>query len=142
MDQGLLTMPNEARSAGAIRSYLADRLNRLRVDNHAAFEMLVAAGEAVANACLHGKRRHGNGVIEVSCDRKSADVVVTVTDDGPGFDLSILDFAAPPYPLEDGRRGFFLMRQLSDEVEVETNRGGTRVTLVRKVGRRMDRKAS
>jgi serine/threonine-protein kinase RsbW len=142
MDEGLLTMPNEARSAGAIRSYLADRLNRLRVDNHAAFEMQVAAGEAVANACLHGKRRHENGVIEVSCDRKSANVVVTVSDDGPGFDLSILDFAAPPYPLEDGRRGFFLMRQLSDEVEVETNRGGTRVTLVRKVRRRMDRKAS
>jgi anti-sigma regulatory factor (Ser/Thr protein kinase) len=142
MDQGLLTMPNEARSASAIRSYLADRLNGLRVDNHSAFEMLVAAGEAVSNSCLHGKKRDGNGVVEVGCDRKSADVVVTVSDDGPGFDLSILDFAAPPYPLEDGRRGFFLMRQLSDEVEVETNRGGTRVTLVRRVGRRMDRKAS
>jgi serine/threonine-protein kinase RsbW len=142
MDEGLLTMPNEARSAGEVRSYLAERLNRLRVDNHSAFEVLLAAGEAVANACLHGKKRDGNGAIEVSCDRKNADVVVTVSDDGPGFDLSLLDFAAPPYPLEDGRRGFFLMRQLSDEVEVETNRGGTRVTLVRKVGRRMDRKAS
>jgi serine/threonine-protein kinase RsbW len=142
MDKGLLTMPNEARSAGEIRSYLADRLNGLRVDNHAAFELLVAAGEAIANACLHGKKRDGNGVIEVSCDRKSADVIVTVSDDGPGFDLSVLDFAAPPYPLEDGRRGFFLMRQLSDEVEVETNPGGTRVTLVRQAGRRMDRKAS
>lgn len=135
-------MPNEARSAGAIRSYLTDRLNRLRVDNHSAFEMLVAAGEAVANACLHGKKRDGNGVIEVSCDRKSAAVVVTVSDDGPGFDLSMLDFSIPPHPLENGRRGFFLMRQLSDEVEVETNRGGTRVTLVRKVGNKMDRKAS
>jgi anti-sigma regulatory factor (Ser/Thr protein kinase) len=142
MDEGLLTKRNEARSAGEIRSYLADQLNRLRVDNHAAFEMLVAAGEAVANACLHGKRRDGDGVIEVSCDRKSADVIVTVSDDGPGFDLSILDFSAPPYPLEDGRRGFFLMRQLSDEVEVETNPGGTRVTLVRQAGRRVDRKAS
>jgi anti-sigma regulatory factor (Ser/Thr protein kinase) len=142
MDDGLLRMPNEARSAGAIRSHLADRLNRLRVDNHTAFEVLVAAGEAVANACLHGKQRDRNGVIEVSCDRRSAEVQVTVSDDGPGFDLSILDFSAPPYPLEDGRRGFFLMRQLSDEVEVETNRSGTRVTLVRRVGRRMDRKAS
>ena len=142
MDEGLLTMPNEARSAGAIRSYLADRLTRLRVDNHAAFEMVVAAGEAVANACLHGKPRGETGVIEVSCDRKSADVIVTVADDGPGFDISLLDFSAPPYPLEDGHRGFFLMRQLSDEVEVETNRAGTRVTLVRNVGGRVDRKAS
>jgi serine/threonine-protein kinase RsbW len=142
MDQGILTMPNEARSAAAIRSFLADRLNQLRVDNQAAFEMLVASGEAVANACLHGRRRDRKGVLEVSCDRRSPALVVTVSDNGPGFDPDSMDVAAPPHPLESGRRGFFLMRELTDEVAIESNRRGTKVTLVRKIDSRIDRKAS
>jgi anti-sigma regulatory factor (Ser/Thr protein kinase) len=142
MDKGSLTAPNEPRSAAAIRSFLADRLDQLRVDNQAAFEMLVAAGEAVANACLHGRRRDRKGVIEVTCDRRSPAVVVTVADDGPGFDPHGLDASGPPHPLENGRRGFFLMRELTDEVEIESDRRGTKVTLVRRIGRRIDRKAS
>lgn len=135
-------MPNEARSAAAIRSFLADRLNQLRVDNQAAFEMLVASGEAVANACLHGRRRDREGVLEVTCDRRRPAVVVTVSDNGPGFDPDSTDVAAPPHPLESGRRGFFLMRELTDEVAIESNRRGTKVTLVRKIDGRIDRKAS
>jgi serine/threonine-protein kinase RsbW len=141
MDKGTLSMPNEARSAGAIRSFLEDRLNQLRVDNQASFEILVASGEAVANACLHGTRRDRKGVIEVTCDRRSPTVVVTVSDDGPGFDPQGLD-ASPPHPLDNGRRGIFLMRELTDEVVIESNRRGTKVTLVRKLGRGIDRKAS
>jgi serine/threonine-protein kinase RsbW len=142
MDKGILTTPNEPRSAPAIRSFLADRLNQLRVDNQAAFEMLVAAGEAVANACLHAGRGDRKGVIEVTCDRRSPAVVVTVADDGPGFDPYALDHSAPPHPLEKGRRGFFLMRELTDEVSIESGPRGTKVTLVRKIDSRIDRKAS
>jgi anti-sigma regulatory factor (Ser/Thr protein kinase) len=142
MDKGILTTPNEPRSAPAIRSFLADRLNKLQVDNQAAFEMLVASGEAVANACLHARRSDRKGVIEVTCNRRSPAVVVTVADDGPGFDPHTLDASAPPQPLENGRRGFFLMRELTDEVAIESSRRGTKVTLVRKIGTRIDRKAS
>jgi anti-sigma regulatory factor (Ser/Thr protein kinase) len=142
MDKRSLTAPNEPRSATAIRSFLADRLDQLRVDNQAAFEMLVASGEAVANACLHGRRRDRKGVIEVTSDRRGPAVVVTVSDDGPGFDPHGLDASGPPHPLENGRRGFFMMRELTDEIEIESDRRGTKVTLVRRIGRRIDRKAS
>jgi anti-sigma regulatory factor (Ser/Thr protein kinase) len=142
MDQGILRMPNEPRSAPAIRSFLTDRLNQLRVGNQAAFEMLVASGEAVANACLHGVRRDRKGILEVTCNRRSPAVVVTVSDNGPGFDPHSLDTSTPPHPLEKGRRGFFLMRELTDEVVIESNQPGTKVTLVRKIKSRIDRKAS
>jgi serine/threonine-protein kinase RsbW len=142
MDKRSLTAPNEPRSAAATRSFLADRLDQLRVDNQTAFEMLLASGEAVANACLHGRRRDRKGVIEVTCDRRSPAVVVTVSDDGPGFDPHGLDASGPPHPLENGRRGFFMMRELTDEIEIESDRRGTKVTLVRRIGRRIDRKAS
>jgi serine/threonine-protein kinase RsbW len=135
MGEGTLTMPNEARSATVIRSYLADQMDRLRVQKQTAFELLVAAGEAIANACLHGRRRDRKGVLEVSCDRRSSAVVVTVSDDGPGFDRAILDVSTPPHPLGHGGRGFFLMRELTDDVEVESTRRGTTVTLVRKLRR-------
>jgi anti-sigma regulatory factor (Ser/Thr protein kinase) len=142
MDDVILTTPNEPRSAATIRTFLADRLNQLRVDNQAAFEMTVAAGEAVANACLHARRSDREGVIEVTCDRRTPAVVVTVADDGPGFDPHTLDVSAPPHPLENGRRGFFLMRELTDEVAIESGGEGTKVILVRRIDSRMDRKAS
>jgi serine/threonine-protein kinase RsbW len=132
---GSFTTPNEARSATAIRSFLADRLSQLRVENQAAFEMLVAAGEAVANACLHGSREDRRGVIEVTCDRKNPLLVVTVSDNGPGFDPRAVDASAPPPPLENGQRGLFLMRELTDEVVIESGGVGTRVTLLRNIDR-------
>ena len=57
-----------------------------------------------------------------------------VADDGPGFDVGEVEARDAPDPFAQGGRGLFLMRELMDEVEVETSPEGTTVRMRRNLG--------
>ena len=84
-------------------------------------EILVAAGEAAANAIEHG----GNDApFEVAGALDGDEVNITVTDRGRWRDKS---------PERGGGRGLVLMRELMDEVEVTRSREGTTVRMRRRL---------
>jgi anti-sigma regulatory factor (Ser/Thr protein kinase) len=125
------TLANEPANASDMRAFVCDFLEAAKVPTHVIDEILMAVGEVVANACRHGRALAGNGKVDLFCDRNDKVVSIRVTDDGPGFDVAAVFDAGVPHVLYEGGRGFFLMRQLMDKVDVQSGPTGTVVTLQR-----------
>ena len=80
------------------------------------FNLRVAVAEALANAIIAGNGEDHSKVVLIHAELKDDVVLLSVTDEGPGFDVSAL----PPEPdlpdLEQSNgRGLFLIRHLVDD---------------------------
>lgn len=128
--------PNRPDPVPHLRMVFSDWLEKIGADDDEAFEISVAVGEAVANACLHGARSSDRGHIEVRCLWKPPKVTIIVADRGPGFEWESVRAEGLSDSLAAGGRGFFLMQEWMDEFEVQTSELGTKVTLMRALGGR------
>ena len=84
--------------------------------------MLIAAGEAVANAIEHGHRHSPEGIISLGATVLADQVQLTITDTGSW---------EPPRPAKESHRGrgITLMRGLMHEVTINSDTAGTTVHL-------------
>jgi len=147
-----VTLPREATTPRRARHYLASRLERLGMPSGAINELLVAVGEAVTNAVIHGGPRatgtvSRDGVVSGAGDVDSAvtetdavmvelmargdRVVVAVTNPGPRWHVP--EARLPADPLSSTGRGMYVMRQFADSVRIEQDRRGTTVYLIRRL---------
>jgi sigma-B regulation protein RsbU (phosphoserine phosphatase) len=128
-----LVLPNEPVRVPEMRSFVGGFLGEIRAPVEVSSEILLAVGEAAANASRHGRREQGRSEVRVHCVLEGPSVAIAIADDGPGFDPQALDDAALPDRFASGGRGLFLMRALMDEVEVDSSSEGTTVTLFRRI---------
>ncbi|MBW3594014.1 MAG: SpoIIE family protein phosphatase, partial [Actinobacteria bacterium] len=128
-----LVLPNEPARVSEVRAFVSSFLTDLRAPVDVSTEILLAVGEAAANANRHGRRVEGRGEIRVYCALEGPSVTITIADDGGGFEPADIDAATLPDKFASGGRGLFLMRQLMDEVEFESTDVGTTVTMYRKI---------
>lgn len=128
-----VAIPNEAARATDMRAFVGHFLDRAAIPEHVSDEVLMAVGEVVANACRHGRRPAGGGEVELECVMRDHHVCIKVTDDGPGFDVERVLPAGVPDVFSQGGRGFFLMRQLMDRVDISSSPEGTCVILEREL---------
>lgn len=128
-----LVLPNEPARVSEIRRFVSTFLADLRAPVDVSTEILLAVGEAAANANRHGYRPDGRGEMRVYCALEGPSVTITIADDGAGFDPGDVDATALPDRFASGGRGLFLMRQLMDEIEIESTDAGTTVTMYRKI---------
>ena len=126
-----LVVPNEPSRMREVRGFVADFLADLRAPVDVSTEILLAAGEAAGNAVKYGHRPKVRSELRIRCLLDGVDVVVTVVDDGPGFDPDS-KAEIPLDPFASGGRGLFLMNTLMDEVAIETSAVGTCVELKRR----------
>lgn len=128
-----LVLPNDPTRTREVRSFVADFLADLRAPMDATADILLAAGEAAGNAVKYGRRLEGRSEIRVRCRLDDLDVVITVADDGPGFVVEEVETHELPDPLSSGGRGLFLMRELMDDIDIDSSPSGTIVTMSRAV---------
>jgi len=130
-----LVLPNEPMRVPEIRHFVAAFLADLRAPVEVSSEILLAVGEVAANAYRHGRKEEGRSEVRVRCHLDGSTVVITVADDGPGFDPALMEAADLPDRFASGGRGLYLIRELMDSVEVDTSPQGTALTLRREVAR-------
>ncbi|MFE1250837.1 SpoIIE family protein phosphatase [Streptomyces sp. NPDC058741] len=113
-----------ARSAqlGVVRKALRDWLDQCALPRHIVQNVLVAAGEACANAIEHGHRDSPGGTIRLSGRAHTHDLCVTVADTGRWKD------PRPEQNLHRGR-GVKLMRALMRQVTITPGPDGTVVEM-------------
>jgi serine phosphatase RsbU (regulator of sigma subunit)/anti-sigma regulatory factor (Ser/Thr protein kinase) len=128
-----LLLPNEPARVKELRAFVADYLADLRAPIEESQEIVIAVGEAASNACKYGRKANGRSEIRVRCALEGPNVVISVSDDGPGFDATTIHHNGLPDRFASGGRGMFLMNQLMDSVEIDTSEAGTTVTLKRAV---------
>ncbi len=91
-------------------------------------KILVATMEAVNNAITHGNKGNPGKIVdvEIKCERNK--MIVTVSDEGPGFNPSEVPDPTKPENIEElSGRGVFLMTKLADRIDF--NEKGNSVTL-------------
>jgi serine phosphatase RsbU (regulator of sigma subunit)/anti-sigma regulatory factor (Ser/Thr protein kinase) len=128
-----LVLPNEPSRVPEVRRFVASFLADVRAPVELSSEILLAVGEAAANATKHGRNPDTRSEIRVHCSLEGPSVSVAIADDGAGFDPAQLDAAELPDRFASGGRGLFLMRSFMDEVEVESSPMGTEITMFRRI---------
>lgn len=93
----------------------------------------MAVMEAVINAILHGNRQDPAKQVDLEFDVSEGVIVVTVRDQGEGFNPAVLpDPRAPENLLKSSGRGILMIRACMDEVEIRSRGGrGTEVKMVK-----------
>ena len=94
----------------------------------------MAVREAAVNAVLHGNAYDPGKKMTVAFENTGHALVITVTDEGRGLDVSkVPDPTTPENLLKQSGRGIFLMRSFMDEVRIRLLAPGTEVTMIKNV---------
>lgn len=108
-------------------------LDLLALDEETAHGIGLAVREAVANAIKHGNRQDPDKRVEVECAVRRNQVVVSVEDEGEGFDpASLPDPLRAENLLKPSGRGIFFMNQFMDEIDYTFVRGGGTIVTMKK----------
>ncbi len=103
------------------------------IDSDEAFKLVMGIREAAVNAVLHGNGYDPARQMTVTMECSQERVMVTVADEGPGFDLgSLPDPRAEENLMRGTGRGIFLIRSFFDEVNFRQLHPGTEIQLVKK----------
>lgn len=110
---------------------------RLGFDEDSMHWVGVAVRESVINAIKHGNRNDQEKMVSVefTSSRTPGELIVTIRDQGEGFDPETLaDPLAPENMLKSSGRGIFLMRNFMDDVSLRrAPEGGMEVRMVKKL---------
>ncbi|HET7665006.1 MAG TPA: SpoIIE family protein phosphatase, partial [Mycobacterium sp.] len=115
-------IPADASELAATRAALRRWLTRAGVDPDKAVNVLIAAGEALANAIEHGHRGQAAGVVRLRAMVLGDRLRVTVADNGSWKPPQLV---ANPYR----GRGIALMRGLMHDVDISSSADGTTVAM-------------
>jgi serine phosphatase RsbU (regulator of sigma subunit)/GAF domain-containing protein/anti-sigma regulatory factor (Ser/Thr protein kinase) len=121
-----IDFPPDVDGLADIRVTLRNWLNRAGLVSEQVHAVLVAAGEAVANAIEHGHRDAPSGVISLRATASATEVKLTIADSG--------SWKRPrPVAQPHRGRGMTLMRALMQEVVINPETGGTTVHLTARI---------
>jgi len=102
------------------------------LDEDQRFHIGMAVREAAINAVLHGNEYDPSRHIEVALENTGKSLVITIADEGTGFNPdNVPDPLAQENLLRGTGRGIFLIRSLMDEVHFRQLHPGTELTLIK-----------
>ena len=102
------------------------------LDEDQRFHIGMAVREAAINAVLHGNEYDPTRQIDVSLENTGKDLVISIADQGSGFNPEdVPDPLATENLLRGTGRGIFLIRSLMDEVKFRQLNPGTELTLIK-----------
>ena len=115
-----LSLPPQPARLFAVRARIRTHLQLSPLDPDQIDDVVLAVEEACTNAIRHSGADED---IVISLSFEGANLSVSVTDRGQGFDLSRFDPEVIPDLMADGGRGLFLMAQLTDELDLRVHSG-------------------
>jgi serine/threonine-protein kinase RsbW len=129
-----LKLPSRVESISEATGAVVDAARRMGFPDDALFGIDMAVREAVTNAVLHGNRSDESLAVEVGVAGAGPELVVTVRDQGQGFDpAQVADPTAEENLLKASGRGILFMRNFMDDVQWERHPdGGTVVRMTKK----------
>lgn len=123
-----LDLASEMESLGKIEKLIDSQSQILNIDDEVYGKYMLSLVECVNNAIVHGNKLDPNKMVHIHYLINNQRIVVTVTDEGDGFDPdSLPDPTAEENLTKECGRGIFLMRNLCDEIDFTDN--GRTVTM-------------
>lgn len=132
----------ELQSLGAFRDFIDSVCkSHTQVDEHTIFDLKLAIDEACTNIILHGYSGKDSGTIMLGCEVDNHQAVIQISDYGRPFEHNQRSKPDIDSILENGEMGGFglyFIYQTMDEVSYETDDGGNRLVLVKKLKRELE----
>ncbi len=128
-----LLLPCRSDSVPAVRARLHRDLRRWGIPEETADGILLASGEAVTNAVVHGSWGQQDSAMVIRWTLSGGMFRFSVQDRGPGFDSSRAAMSRRAHPSQNRGRGLFIMHALMDRVVVDSGLSGTRILLEKSV---------
>ena len=126
-----MTLPSNPKSIGRVEGFLQKVDKKTHLDEIQLHKLMVSLTEAVNNAIIHGNKSDGAKKVMVICDCQPDRLVITIADQGKGFNPEKIRNPLKKQNLHrTSGRGIFLMRTLMDRVEYEMGKNGATVRLV------------
>jgi serine phosphatase RsbU (regulator of sigma subunit)/anti-sigma regulatory factor (Ser/Thr protein kinase) len=121
-----LTIPADVSQLAPTRHALRSWLAQMQLTPELSMDVLIAAGEAVANAIEHGHRHSPDGLISLGATALVDQLHLTVTDTGSWK-------TAQPEANSIRGRGITVMRGLMHDVTIDSETAGTTVQLTARI---------
>lgn len=119
-----------------ISEFVEKAARQCGLDEHQVYDVQMAVDEACSNVIEHAYNGKPNGKIEIVCEKRNDEFVVTIRDTGKPFDPSRV---APPktnVPISErdiGGLGLFFIQKLMDRVHFDFSKNGNRLTMVKRI---------
>jgi anti-sigma regulatory factor (Ser/Thr protein kinase) len=120
-----------------IADFVADAACACGLNEAQTYDVQMAVDEACTNVIEHAYRGKPGGAIQIACEKRGKEFVVTIQDFGARFDPKKVESPKTDDPLSKrriGGLGLFFMRKLMDRVEFDFESGrGNRLTMTKKI---------
>lgn len=117
-----LKISSKSESLHLVEKFVDDLSASCNIDQSVYGNLLIAALEAANNAITHGNKLNEDKQVELVCTIDNEKILLTVKDEGAGFDYENIPDPTSPENLENmSGRGVFLMSKLSDSIEFKDN---------------------
>jgi serine/threonine-protein kinase RsbW len=110
-----LEIPSNPEQVSSLESFVDEIKQNFDIKEELFGNILITLTEAVNNSIIHGNDSDESKTVRVSARKEGSNLIVTVADEGSGFDYNDLPDPTNPENIEKlTGRGVFLMNQLSD----------------------------
>jgi len=132
-----LVLESTLESVDIAEEHVLREATELGFDEDEQHRIGMSVRECMVNAVVHGNRYNARKKVEVSISRSPDRLVVTIRDEGEGFDLNALpDPLANENLLRHSGRGLLLIQAFMDEFQIRAREPkGTEVKMVKYVGK-------
>lgn len=114
-----------------VDEFIFDKINPLNLEADTLSNLSLAISEALSNAMVHGNKLDPNKDVTVSIRISRDDLVLSIKDQGEGFDpKSVPDPTIPENILKDSGRGIHIMRSFIDKVFYNFTSEGTELKFI------------
>src|SRR5579875_799712 len=129
------TFESSLESVDKAEALVLSEAEKAGIEEEEQHQIGMAVRECMVNAVVHGNRYSGKKKVHFEVERSKESLVITIGDEGEGFDLSSLpDPLAPENLLRQSGRGLLLIRAFMDDFDLHPRPGGgTEVRLVKKL---------
>lgn len=136
-EEGETELDSNLQSVDKAEEIVLEAAKKLGFDDDTRHQVAVAVRECAVNAVVHGNRYNRNKKVHLSVASAAGKLVITVGDEGAGFDPQALpDPLAPDNLLRQSGRGLLLARAFVDEFDIHPRPGGgTEVRLAKNLPR-------
>lgn len=125
-----LVISSEFANLPAVEEFTLSFCKKAHLAEDQCDNMAIAVTELVNNAIIHANKHDPNKFVIIRVRYEPNCVVVSVIDEGRGFDPDLIANPTDPQNLwKQNGRGIFLVRNLIDEVKIHSSPKGTEVVL-------------
>lgn len=129
-----IVIPSSTRYLTDVDEFVEGRLRDYGTGESVLADIAISVSELVNNAVVHGNRAKTDASVTVSISRENNTVIISVKDEGTGFNPDEIDDPLKEENLlKEVGRGIFIVESLMDKVDVAPSPDGTTITITKDI---------